>query len=131
MRTLGAGAGLMDQDTQKQLILIQHVNNNGDDLVEYINLWRQLQQFPLPEIDGGIVNQKQFEELEHLLESMIAQLEGWAQASGIIRSFSGAGLSPWFLAFFMTMRALGGQSAILVPIVSWEEEGRIRRIAVV
>ena len=64
---------------------------------------------------------------------MIQALENWARVAGTLRRDLGEEyVSPWALAFLKTLRALSGRKKDWLPIyVSWNQEGRDRRIVVI
>ncbi len=64
---------------------------------------------------------------------MIDALENWARVAGTFRRELGEEyVSPWALAFLKTLRALSGREQEMLPIfVSWNQDGRVRRIAVI
>ncbi len=129
---LGGGAGIASRSVTRKMVIIKKLNNNCDDLVDYFQLWQILMNTSLPAISGdGTVNKADFEKLERLNQSMVDELDDWTQASGVIRNFKRADLSPWSLAFLMTLRSLSGRTAPLVPIVGWQENGREKQIAIV
>lgn len=89
---------------------------------------------PLPELDANrqlkASDLSQFDDKD---TEMIASLENWAQVAGFIRTSLGEEyVSPWALAFLKTLRALSGKEQEILPIhVSWNQDGRVRRIAVI
>lgn len=127
-----SGAGLMHRDLAQRVVIIDRVNDNCDSLVDYIGLWGQLANAPAPKVnDQGKVDEADFDRFNHLNRLMIESLEGWAKSAGVIGRFGAAELSPFALAFFKTLTILTGKNAHLIPVVSWKQERRTHRIAVI
>lgn len=114
--------------------LIQRIGFNAQGLVDFLKLWQELVAMPLPVPDPD--QQLKSSDLSTFNEKntdMIASLENWAGVAGAVRRALGEEyVSPWSLAFFKTLRALSDREKELLPIyVSWNQDGRVRRIAVI
>ena len=114
--------------------LIHNIGLNAEGLIMFLKCWQELVAMPLPEL--GADRQLKASDLSRFDDKnteMIASLANWAQVAGFIRTSLGEEyISPWSLAFLKTLRALSDRKKDWLPIyVSWNQDGRVRRIAVI
>jgi hypothetical protein len=112
--------------------LLYRVNKNSENLRDYFEIWEEFTRIedPLVAPDGSL-DSDVFEKLEDMNKAMTENLGGWARASGVVREPGSGEMSPWSFAFVQTLQVLSQRKQNLVPIVSWKEEGRVKRIALV
>ena len=114
-------------------ILIQKIGTNAQDLVEFLKLWRELVALPLPQPGpDGRLKASDVSTFDQKNTEMIACLKEWAQVPGFLQTaLEEEFVSPWALAFLKTVRALSGRDKDPLPLyVSWSQDDRVRRIAV-
>jgi hypothetical protein len=112
--------------------LLYRVNKNSENLRDYFEIWEEFTRIedPLVAPDGSL-DSDVFEKLEDMNKAMTENLGGWARASGVVREPGSGEMSPWSFAFVQILQVLSQRKQNLVPIVSWKEEGRVKRIALV
>ena len=113
--------------------LIPYVRRNSEDIVTFLECWQTLVNKPLPSIgEDGKLKASEVAEFEEKNAEMIKALDQWAGVASIKNALREAYVSPMALAFLKVLKTLSGREDTKLPIViSWNQDNRVRRIAVI
>ena len=134
IRRRGPGRPIRRSQLYYSARLINGIGLNAQGLVEFLKLWQELIAMTLPQPGPNHrIPDSELSKFDTKNTEMIESLENWALVAGTLRRELGEEfVSPWALAFFKTLRTLSGRGKEMLPIyISWNQDGRIRRIAVI
>ena len=125
--------GIRPRRSNVAMNLLHFIRRNAEDIVTFLECWQTLVNMPLPPLENGKLKADKVAEFEEKNAEMIKALDQWAGVAGFIRrELDEAHVSPMALAFLKVLRALSGREEEKLPIViSWDQDGRVRRLAVI
>lgn len=106
--------------------LVYRIGENAEGLVDYLQGVRGLDA--LATMADGALDLEAGRRVEQAHRRLVVDLEGWTGTDYPVDLFHPERLSIWTVGLLYTLRELVPSRPPLVPIVSWREEGRVRKI---
>ena len=132
-RHLGVDRRSASRTAKHIVYLVPAITRRAGNLASFIARWQVLDQIGEPSADGvQRLDDNQLCQIRKLHAAAIADLRSWAHARGALVGRAREDVSPVAAAFLASLRRLSSRKdEPLVPVISWNEAGDTRRVAVV